>query len=101
MGCVKPATEPSRIESLTANFRTRVLPASTLNGKLTPRGSNSEVLAVLVDPGAEAGGAHRQRRSGSPRLEHLAVNDKCLARNNKSVDPRAATNASNGETSHE
>ena len=34
MGLVKLATEPSRADSLTAYFRTRVLPASTLNRKL-------------------------------------------------------------------
>ena len=51
---MKLATEPSRIESLTAYVRARVLPANTLDGELT---RPSEVLAVLVEPGAEAGRA--------------------------------------------
>ena len=39
MGRVKLATEPSRTDALTACFRTRVLPANTLNGELTRHGS--------------------------------------------------------------
>jgi hypothetical protein len=45
---VKLATEPSRIESLTAYFRTRVLPANTLNGELTP-GSSRDLRGIASD----------------------------------------------------
>ena len=53
------------------------------------------VRPVLVDPGAETSGAHRERHLGRASA-HLADRNKCLARNNKSSDGREATNVSNG-----
>jgi hypothetical protein len=46
MGRVKLATEPSRIDSLTAYFRTRVLPANTLNGELTDTVQSGRSLSI-------------------------------------------------------
>ena len=50
--------EPHRCQ-----FRTRVLPANTLNGELTRHGSTG-ILPILVDPGTEAG----RRAVGDPAV---------------------------------
>ncbi len=51
MGRVKLAIEPSRTDALTAYFRTRVLPASRLNGELTrhssmPKSGRAELRGI-------------------------------------------------------
>ena len=75
----------------------------TATGLIDPANSPSaaedgEVLPVLVDPGTEAGRVHGKWHSGSSRPEHLADRNKCLARKNKSLGGREASNASNGVT---
>ena len=58
---MKLATEPSRTDALTAYFRTRVLPANTLNGELTRHGST---VKSCRSP-AKAGRAHGKRHQGT------------------------------------
>ena len=64
MGRVKLATEPSRTDALTAYFRTRVLPANTLNGELTRHGSTVTSCRSLIDAGTKAGRAHGEWHQG-------------------------------------
>jgi hypothetical protein len=73
---VKLAIEPSRADALTAYFRRRVFPASTLNGELTRR-SRLCSQAGPYRAGAEAGRAELEghQLSGLP-FQSLNF-DKC------------------------